>query len=164
MLKVNLYKNKVAGSESYGKVYCRVETKDPKTIDDLAAHMASHNTVFSEGVIAGFLKDMAKCIREMLLDGESVKIDNLVIFTPSLKAKAADSVDAFDLNTNVKYVKCTARCTGNLMRAALTRDAHLGFTSLAQRVKAGELILSSTKGEYIEGTGTGTSGEPTVNP
>ncbi len=38
----------------------------------------------------------------------------------------------------------------------------MGLTSLAQRVKAGELTLSSTKGEYIEGSGT--SGEPTVNP
>jgi hypothetical protein len=91
-----------------------------------------------------------------------VKLDDLVIFTPSVISKPAESAEKYDLGTHIKSVKMTARATGDMRKAILTKTARLGYTSLAQRVKAGELTLSSTKGEYIEGSGT--SGEPTVNP
>ena len=162
MLKLNLYKNKVAGSESYGKVYARVETTDVMTLEELAAHMADHSSPYTKGVIKGILTDMVHCIQEKMLDGVPVKLDDLAIFTPSVISKPADSVEKYDLGTHIKSVKMTARATGSMRKAILSKTARLGYTSLAQRVKAGELILSSTKGEYIEGTGT--SGEPTVNP
>jgi len=162
MLKLNFYKNKVAGSENYGKVYARVETADPMTLEQLAAHMAAHNSPYSKGVIKGILTDMVHCIQEKMLDGVPVKLDDLAIFTPSVISKPAESAEKYDLGTDIKCVKLTARATGDMRKAVLSKNARLGYTSLAQRVKAGELTLSSTKGEYIEGTGT--SGEPTVNP
>ncbi len=162
MLKLNFYKNKVAGNENYGKVYARVDTNDPMTLEGLAQHMSEHNTTFSKGVMVGFLTDMVKCIKEQVLNGISVKLDNLCIFTPSVNCKPATSAEDFDINENIKAVKLTCRATGEMRRAELTKIAHLGYTSLANRIKAGELTLSSTKGEYIEGSGT--SGEPTVNP
>ena len=163
MIKLNYYKNKVAGNENYGKVYARVETSDPMTLEGLAQHMSEHNTTFSKGVMVGFLTDMVKCIHEQVLNGISVKLDNLCIFTPSVNVKPAESVDKFDIPTNVKAVKLTCRATGDMRRAELTKVARLGYTSLANRIKAGELILSSTKGQYIEDVGSG-GGEPTVNP
>ena len=162
MLKLNLYKNKVAGSESYGKVYARVETTDVMTLEELAAHMADHSSPYTKGVIKGILTDMVHCIQEQMLNGIPVKLDDLAIFTPSVKSKPADSVEKYDLASHIRQVKMTARATGSMRQAVFSKNARLGYTSLAQRVKAGELILSSTKGEYIEGTGT--SGEPTVNP
>jgi hypothetical protein len=162
MLKLNFYKNKVAGNENYGKVYARVETTDVLSLDDLAQHMADHGSPYSKGVIKGILTDMVHCIQEKMLDGVPVKLDDLAIFTPSVKSKPAESAELYDIGTHVKYVKMTARATGDMRQAILSKTAHLGYTSLAQRVRAGELTLSSTKGEYIEGSGT--SGEPTVNP
>ena len=59
---------------------------------------------------------------------------------------------------------------GEAKQARMTEDAELGYTSLAQKIKSGELTLSSVKGEYISGTGSGngsSSGwgdEPVVNP
>ena len=162
MLKINFYKNKVAGNENYGKVYGRVETADPMSLEQLAEHMADHGSPYSKGVIKGILSDMVHCIQEKMLDGVPVKLDDLAIFTPSVISKPAESAEKYDLGTHIKSVKMTARATGDMRKAILTKTARLGYTSLAQRVKAGELTLSSTKGEYIEGSGT--NSEPTVNP
>ena len=52
----------------------------------------------------------------------------------------------------------------------MTEDADLGYTSLAQKIKSGELTLSSVKGEYISGVGSGSGNNsgwgdtPVVNP
>jgi len=161
MLKLNFYKNKVAGSESYGKVYARVENADPIGIDELAQYMSENTSSFSKGEISGMLKDAVRCIRQHLLMGQPVKLDDLAILKAAVSVKPADSVEKFDAGVNVRCVRLQARPTGLMARMALTKSAQLGLSSLAQRIKSGELTLSTTKGEYIEGAG---SGEPTVNP
>ena len=82
MIKLNLYKNKNSNSTNYGKIYGRVDTPKMLDIDDLAEHMAEHGTVYTIDIIAGVLKGVARCIREKVLDGYSVKLDDLCIFTP----------------------------------------------------------------------------------
>ena len=50
-------------------------------LEQLAEHMANHNTPYSKGAILGVLTDMVNCIRELVLDGNAVKIPNLAIFS-----------------------------------------------------------------------------------
>ena len=69
------YQNRVKESKMYGKWYARVVTMGKTvTLEELAEHMAQHNTPYSEGVIRGVLTDMVNCIRELVLEGKSVKI------------------------------------------------------------------------------------------
>ena len=71
----------------YGKWYARVVTMGKTvTLEELAEHMAQHNTPYSEGVIRGVLTDMVNCIRELVLEGKSVKIPNLAIFSAGIKS------------------------------------------------------------------------------
>lgn len=160
MLKVNLYKNKRQGDENFGKVYCRAENADPIGIVELADHMSAHNSPYSKGVIKGILTDMVGCIKELILMGQPVKLDDLAIFKASLVSTPANNVDSFDLNTNVKCVKLLAISTGKVTRKELSSDAILGYTSLAQRIKNGEITLSNRKGEYIDSSDS----EQDVNP
>lgn len=64
-------------------------------------------------------------------------------------------------------VRMQCRPTGKAATKEMTAAAQLGYTSLAQRIKNGEAILSSRKGEYLAsgsgGSGSGGS-EPVVNP
>ena len=51
----------------------------------------------------------------------------------------------------------------------MTQDAELGYTSMAQRIKNGEVELSNTKGVYLvggsgSGNNSGWGDEPVVNP
>lgn len=162
MLKINFYKNKREGDENFGKVYGRAENAAPIGIDELAEHMADHQTPFSTGTIRGILTDMVKCIKELILVGQPVKLDNLAIFKASIVSTPADDVESFDIDTNVKTLKLLALATGRLTRKELTKSAQLGYTSLAQRVKKGEIALSDKKGEYVVNSNTETN--PVVNP
>ena len=156
MLKINLYKNKVAGSESYGKVYGRVETADMMTLEELAAHMADHSSPYTKGVIKGILTDMASCIKELMLQGQPVKLADLAIFKASVTSSPAVDAVSFDLGKHIKNVRLTAVATGIVTRKKLTEDALLQFTTLAQKVRTGEVQLSTGK--------SGNDDEPMVNP
>ena len=86
-LELNLTKNtNDAIQGTLGKYYARVEYKGTYGIRELAAHMHQHNTAFSKGIVMGVLGDMVDCIKHLVLDGYTVKIDDLGIFKASVDA------------------------------------------------------------------------------
>ena len=181
MIKLNFYKNKVQGHKNFGKVYARAKNNDPIEIAALSKHIAQHGSPYTKDVILGVLTKAASCIRELVLEGTPVKIADLCIFTPAVTTIPANDAEHFTLTRatragngtysggNIVSVRMQCRATGDAMQKHMTEDAELGYTSLAQKIKAGELELSNTKGEYISGlgSGSGNSGwgdEPVVNP
>ena len=75
MIRIVLYQNtnqKIA--EACGKWFPRVVSDETIGLEELAAHMASHNTPYSKGAILGMLTDAAACTKELLLLGKNVKI------------------------------------------------------------------------------------------
>ena len=161
MIKVNFYKDKRQCTVNFGKVYARAKNNDPIDIAGLAKHIAKHGTVYTEDVILGVLNKIASCVKELVLDGTPVKIADLCIFTPAVSTVPADDVEAFTLakrvkddpesTGNVTAVRMLCRTTGAATRKMMTQDAKLGYTDLAERIKKGEITLSSRKGEYIAG-------------
>ena len=145
---IELYLSKVTESsetEQAGKLYARVSYKQAMTIQDMARHMAEHNTVFSEGSILGVLTDFVKCVREMVLMGNTVKIENLAIFKATVEANALevlydaeqDKVATASIGTlaegqktgaAVKTVKLLAQSTGDITRDELKKDVTLAWT------------------------------------
>ena len=72
------------------------------------------------------LTDMVKCIKQLVLDGKAVKIDDLAIFTLGIVNKAGAATKAeFSVQKNIESVKLRARATGELTRAKLNLDASL---------------------------------------
>ena len=136
MLQLNIYQNNDKESKAYGKYYPSVDQKESYTIDMLAEHMASHHTPFSKGTIKGVLEDMVGCIREIALDGNTVKIDNLAIFKCSVEGRGKRNLTDMSLQEggSVKNVKLLAISTGNFTRAELNKSATLGWTKQAQRL------------------------------
>ena len=149
MILYVLKKNNNQHSVAYGKYFAYPVIEETVTLEGLAEHMSNHNTPFSKGAIKGLLTDMVGCIKEMVLLGQPVKIDALAIFKAAVTSKPANDVESFDLDSNIRNVRLQCRAVGKLVRKDLTNDATLGYTSLAMRVKSGEIILSSRKGEYI---------------
>ena len=145
---IELYLSKVtenSETEQAGKLYARVSYKQAMTIQDMARHMAEHNTVFSEGSILGVLTDFVKCVREMVLMGNTVKIENLAIFKATVEANALevlydaeqDKVATASIGTlaegqktgaAVKTVKLLAQSTGDFTRDELKKDVKLAWT------------------------------------
>ena len=70
---------------------------------------------------------MVNCIRELLLEGKNVKVDDLAIFSIGIKnAKGgAVSEEDFSVSKNVSSVKLRARATGILLSKSLNLEASL---------------------------------------
>ena len=155
MLELNISQNGNAYSSAYGKWFARVEYKKTMSIDDMAKHMAEHNTPFSVGTIAGILKDFVKCTREQCLNGNTVKIDDLAIFKCSVEANGLTLEENYKINCGlggipkngpdgtgapdftkqaqyaVKSAKLLAQSTGEFTRAELNDDASFRWTKAA---------------------------------
>ena len=145
---IELYLSKVTEtteSEQAGKLYARVSYKQTLSVQDMAHHMAEHNTMFSEGSITGILIDFVKCVREQVLMGNTVKIDNLAIFKATVEANALevlydaeqDKVASATIGSlaegaktgpAVKVIKLLAQSTGDFTRDELKKDVKLSWT------------------------------------
>jgi len=94
-------------------------------LEGLAKHMSMHNTPFSRGAIKGILVDMVSCIKELLLEGKNVKIDDLAVFSVGIKSKAVEKPEEFSVATDVKGVRMKALATGELSRKSMSMEAVL---------------------------------------
>ena len=126
MLKFQIYQSQLKGTSAYGKYFARIVTDQSLDIDGLATHMADHNTPFSRGTIKGILEDAVGCIKELLLDGKRVQLNNLVSFGLGIEhTEGADTADKFSVQRNVKSVKLIAQGIGSFSKSTLTSGARL---------------------------------------
>ena len=153
MLQIDFYRDKRQGNVNYGKYYGRVKNTKPIGLEKLAEHITHHNSPFSAGTMVGILTDMVDCIRELCLIGQPVKLDNLCIISAQVTSTPADDVEHFELDENISRARLRFTATGDSTPAEVTKNTQLGYTSMAQKVKKGEIILSDKKGEYVANDG-----------
>ena len=118
MIRISLYQNNNPESKAYQKWYPRVAAEETIGLDELAEHMASHNTPFSKGAIKGILTDAVVCTKELLLLGKNVKFPDLAIFSIGVKG-GADTKEDFSVAKFIIGLKLRARATGELSSANL---------------------------------------------
>lgn len=157
MILFKLSKNKNPKiKEAYGKYYARPVVTQTVDLNGLAEHMTEHNTGFSPGATKGLLTDMVKCIKELVLQGLAVKIDDLAIFSIGLKTKkGADSEDDFSVAKNIDGVRLRARATGNLTSSKLDIQASLKNAANLLVEDSGKTTTPS--GPDGDGSGSGTN-------
>ena len=134
MIRIVLYQNtnqKIA--EAYGKWLPRVVSDETIGLEELAAHMASHNTPYSKGAILGMLTDAAACTKELLLLGKNVKFADIAIFSLGLKVKGgAPTKENYNVAKYILGLKLRARATGELKTENL--DTTIKLINLAAPV------------------------------
>lgn len=157
MILFKLSKNKNPKiKEAYGKYYARPVVTQTIDLNGLAEHMTEHNTGFSPGVTKGLLTDMVKCIKELVLQGLAVKIDDLAIFSIGLKTKkGADSEDDFSVAKNIEGVRLRARATGNLTSSKL--DIQASLKNAANLLVEDSSKTTTPSGPDGDGSGSGTN-------
>ena len=149
MIRIKLYQNNNPESKAYQKWYPRVVADETIGLDELAEHMASHNTPFSKGAIKGILTDAVACTKELLLLGKNVKFPDLAIFSIGLRLKGgADKKEDFSVAKYITGLRLRARATGELMSANL--DANIKRADVT--TKKGDTTDSS--GENSGATGS----------
>ena len=175
---IELYLSKVTESsetETAGKLYARVSYKQTMDLHDMAHHMAEHNTAFSEGLIVGVLTDFVKCTREMVLNGNTVKVGNLAIFKATVESNGlevlydaqSDKVASATMGTlkegdktgaAVKAIKLLAQSTGDFTRDELKKDVKLSWTDKTKAEIAAAKGETSANAGGTSNTGSNTGG------
>ena len=80
------------------KWYARAVQDRTVTVEfeDFVTHISEHNSPYSRGVIHGVLIDMLACLKELVLDGKSVRLGDLGLFSVGISSKGAETADAWD--------------------------------------------------------------------
>ena len=95
------------------------------SFEDLVTHMSEHNSPYSRGVIHGVLTDMLDCVKELVLDGKSVRLGDLGLFSVGLKTTGAKSRDRWSVATHVQGVTLNVRNTKTWSNAELRKNTTL---------------------------------------
>ena len=141
MVRYILQQIKITSSKAYGKWYAKNVVEETIDLDGLT--------------------DMIQCIKELLLQGMNVKIDDLAIFSLGIKNKlAAATEEDFTVSKNIEGVKLKARATGELMSKSLNLDATLKKATfvngkITPATNSGESESPSTDSGSSTGSETG---------
>ena len=125
MIRYKIYQNQQQKGLNAGKWFARAVSDETFDLAKLAEHMSKHNSPYSGGVIKGVLTDMVDCIKELLLDGKNVKLDDLAIFGVGIRGKPADTSKDWSVTTNVVGLRLKCRATGTLAINQLKLEAQL---------------------------------------
>ena len=72
-----------AGKELW---YATVVTDREMNFEEFVDHISSHNSPYSRGTVHGVMMDMLDCLKELILDGKSVSLGDLGLFSIGMKS------------------------------------------------------------------------------
>ena len=81
---VNLRKNTIEGSKMAGRYYPEAESKEALTTKGFAKHVSEHGGMVTYEYMQLVLAVIVKCLKEMMSQGQPVKLDGLGTFRPTV--------------------------------------------------------------------------------
>ena len=100
---VNLRKNTAVGTDREGRYYPEAESKEALTTQGFAKHVSEHGGLVTYEFMQLVLAAIVKCLKEMMSQGQPVKLDGLGTFRPtvtSVKNGAASIEEALTMGVN----------------------------------------------------------------
>lgn len=160
ILKASNFKN----NSSYGKFFAKAVSKELIDIDDLSKLMRARNLPYSTGVIKGLLVDMVCCIKEQLLAGNSVKIDDLAVFGISIRnvEGGAESEKDFNIAKHIEGVSLTCRPVGELRSQNVKAEIEFNKIEACDCDKADDTTEQEPEQPGNNGTDNGNTGGGTT--
>ena len=86
-MMINLRQNTNDDSTAFGKWFAEAERKEPINLKGFCKHMTEHGKLDSWQMCELVVKQMVECMKELVLQGQPVKIDGLGTFYPSVDAQ-----------------------------------------------------------------------------
>ena len=154
MIKYKKYQNRNDKTSAYGKWYARA-VHELMEFDEFIEHMANHHCVFSEAVIRGVLIEMEVCLRELLLEGKAVRLDDLGIFAIGISTKGAPTQEEFTAQ-NIKNVGMNLYLGKRFLARNLFKDAR--FKEADKYIGDGNYYEPDDDGEVAGGSDNPGSG------
>ena len=165
-MQINLYQGKHKSNQKIdGKIFARASNRTPIGLEELAEHMMEHGTIYTYDVMVGVMAGAVKCIRELALSGQPVKLPDLCIVSGQVSSTGADSIADFDVDENVSTIRLAFRATGKARRQTVNGEADVEYTTLARQLKAAANGGSTSGGSGSNSGGnSGGSGNSNTDP
>jgi hypothetical protein len=142
---VNLRKNTIPESDMYGRYYPEAESKETLTTKGFAKHVSEHGgTLVNYEFMQLVLATIVKCLKEMMSQGQPVKLDGLGTFRPTLtsvKNGAASIEEALTKGVNnmvagVNFTLLPENAQGEEITSKKFKDqCSLQFAYLVETIK-----------------------------
>ena len=139
--------------------YATAVTDREMSFDEFVAHIASHNSPYSRGVVNGVLMDTLDCLQELILDGKSVRFSDLGLFSLGMSSKGETTKKAVGAQS-IEDVHLIVRNTRTWSNAELKKKCKF------QEYGTFGTSEEGTEGTGGEGgsTGGGSTGGGSTNP
>ena len=145
--------------------YATAVTDREMSFDEFVAHIASHNSPYSRGVVNGVLMDTLDCLQELILDGKSVRFADLGLFSLGMSSRAETTKKAVSA-PSIEDVHLIVRNTRTWSNAELKKKCKLqeyGVYSTDADAdddggNGGGSTPSDSKGDNPQGGGSSTTG------
>ena len=110
-----------AGKEKW---YATVVTDRELSFEDFVNHISDHGSPYSRGCINGVLTDALDCLQELILDGKSVRLSDLGLFSIGMTSRAEDTKDKVSA-ASVEGVHLILRNTKTWSNAELRKKCRI---------------------------------------
>ena len=106
-----------AGKELW---YATVVTDREMSFEEFVDHISSHNSPYSRGTVHGVMMDMLDCMKELILDGKSVRLGDLGLFSIGMSSRGEVSRDKVN-SASVQDIHLLVKNTKNWSNAELKK-------------------------------------------
>ncbi|MBR1484564.1 MAG: HU family DNA-binding protein [Prevotella sp.] len=102
---IRLRKDKMGAQAKHHKYYAHTVTTGDVTTEELAEKL-QQNTTFSRGEVRGLIDDLVREMKWQLSNGHVVCLDGFGRFRLSVESEGAETPADFDIQHDIKRVKC----------------------------------------------------------
>ena len=136
-----------AGKELW---YATVVTDREMNFEEFVDHISSHNSPYSRGTVHGVMMDMLDCLKELILDGKSVRLSDLGLFSIGMSSRGEVSRDKVT-SASVEGIHLLVKNTKNWSNSELKKLCKI----TAYDARGGEETDGGTTGGGTNGGGSG---------
>ena len=111
-LLVDLYKNQMTTSKSYGMIFGRVFSRNGLNLKGFAKHVSEHGGLVKYDLMVLVLQNIVECLKELLTQGVPVKLDGLGTFSIGIQSKPAANVESYNCGTHITALRINFRPEG----------------------------------------------------
>ena len=130
------------------KFYATAVQDRTMEFEDFVTHISEHNSPYSRGTVHGVLMDTLDCLQELILDGKSVRLADLGLFSIGMTSRGEETAEKVNAQS-ITGVHLIVRNTKNWSNAELRKMCKI--TALDGSVTE-------------EGDGTGSGGSTPTTP
>ena len=159
-IKYRKIKRTPQAGENAGKElwYATVVTDREMNFEEFVDHISSHNSPYSRGTVHGVMMDMLDCLKELILDGKSVRLGDLGLFSIGMSSRGEVSRDKVT-SASVQDIHLLVKNTKNWSNSELKKLCKItAYDSYgAEETDGGGTNPGGGSGDTSQG-GSGTQG------